>query len=318
VSSLHRLKDTDNNDGGFFVFGDLSVKMEGTFRLQFTLYEVRDKEVEFIKSIQSDDFTVYASKNWPGMAESTFLTRSFSDQGVRLRLRKEPRFRLGQRGPASDDYQPRHYNRGPNPNRRLSHNEYGQPPQQQQLHGQSQRLQDTFSQSQQGYMPAPRNINVPGEYPAYQSQHAHPPNPVLFDNTRKRDFHQASTPGPHDSSHYGQQDEHAMKRLRPEVSDNSLKGQQYAMQNIQPQYGGRQFMEPAPVNSFASFSSYAQPPQPQQLQSQQPQTAPPLPPPQSYNNYAQHPQSAAAQQPGVALPWPFSYDPPPNPNQHYF
>lgn len=41
VSSLHRLKDVDNNDGGFFVFGDLSVKIEGDFRLKFSLFEIR-------------------------------------------------------------------------------------------------------------------------------------------------------------------------------------------------------------------------------------------------------------------------------------
>ena len=28
-------------DGGFFVFGDLSVKIEGDFRLKFTLFEMR-------------------------------------------------------------------------------------------------------------------------------------------------------------------------------------------------------------------------------------------------------------------------------------
>lgn len=28
-------------DGGFFVFGDLSVKIEGEFRLKFTLFEMR-------------------------------------------------------------------------------------------------------------------------------------------------------------------------------------------------------------------------------------------------------------------------------------
>src|SRR5438046_1606297 len=78
VSSLHRLKDTDNTDGGFFVFGDLSVRTEGIFRLQFTLYEFRETEVAYIKFVTSDPFQVHASKNWPGMAESTFLTRSFS------------------------------------------------------------------------------------------------------------------------------------------------------------------------------------------------------------------------------------------------
>jgi hypothetical protein len=28
-------------DGGFFVWGDLSVKVEGDFRLKFTLFEMR-------------------------------------------------------------------------------------------------------------------------------------------------------------------------------------------------------------------------------------------------------------------------------------
>lgn len=110
VSSLHRLKDSDNSDGGFFVFGDLSIKMEGLFRLQFNLFEMRKSEVILIKSVISDAFHVHAAKNFPGMSESTFLTRSFSDQGVRLRLRKEPRALLRKRGPASEDYQPRHYN----------------------------------------------------------------------------------------------------------------------------------------------------------------------------------------------------------------
>jgi hypothetical protein len=112
VSSLHRLKDTDNNDGAFFVFGDLSVKVEGSFRLQFNLYEMRGEDCFHIAEIKSNPFPVHSTKNWPGMAESTFLTRSFSDQGVRLRLRKEPRSLLRKRGPAHDDYAPRRYNKG--------------------------------------------------------------------------------------------------------------------------------------------------------------------------------------------------------------
>ncbi|KAK6344139.1 hypothetical protein TWF696_007782 [Orbilia brochopaga] len=91
VSSLHRLKDIDNTDGGFFVFGDLSVKVEGQFRLRFSLFEISNNEVHYIKSITSSPFTVYPMKNFPGMSESTFLSRSFGDQGVRLRIRKEPR-----------------------------------------------------------------------------------------------------------------------------------------------------------------------------------------------------------------------------------
>jgi hypothetical protein len=40
VSSLYRLKDIDNTDGGFFVFPDLSVRMEGAYRLKFSLFEI--------------------------------------------------------------------------------------------------------------------------------------------------------------------------------------------------------------------------------------------------------------------------------------
>ena len=90
-SSLHKLKDTDNTDGGFFVFGDLSIKQEGEYRLKFTLFKLNNETCTCLASIVSDPFTVYPSKTFPGMSESTFLTRSFSDQGVRLRLRKDSR-----------------------------------------------------------------------------------------------------------------------------------------------------------------------------------------------------------------------------------
>ncbi|KAI9777608.1 MAG: hypothetical protein M1839_008662 [Geoglossum umbratile] len=113
VSSLHRLKDIDNSDGGFFVFGDLSVKLEGEYRLRFSLFEMLKSEVVHIKSIISGRFVVYATKNFPGMSESTFLSRSFGDQGVRLRIRKEPRTLL--KRPAPTALRPDEYSSGPYP-----------------------------------------------------------------------------------------------------------------------------------------------------------------------------------------------------------
>ncbi|BDD58329.1 hypothetical protein MPDQ_000415 [Monascus purpureus] len=104
VSSLHRLKDVDNTDGGFFVFGDLSVKIEGEFRLKFALFEIRKDYVTYLKSILSDRFTVSPPKSFPGMAESTFLSRSFADQGVKLRIRKEPRTVMKRAGPRPEDF----------------------------------------------------------------------------------------------------------------------------------------------------------------------------------------------------------------------
>lgn len=93
ASSVHRLRDTDNAEGGFFVFGDLSVKREGRFRLLFTLYE-RDQDsstasFNYVSELVTNVFTVYPTKLFPGMADSTALTRAFSDQGVKVRLRKD-------------------------------------------------------------------------------------------------------------------------------------------------------------------------------------------------------------------------------------
>ncbi|KAG0276629.1 hypothetical protein BGZ95_007273 [Linnemannia exigua] len=89
VSSLNRLKDVDNSDGGFFVFGDMSARIEGRFRLRFTLFELVEGQVVHVMSISSNPVTVHSSKSFPGMCESTFLSRSFSDQGVRIRIRKD-------------------------------------------------------------------------------------------------------------------------------------------------------------------------------------------------------------------------------------
>lgn len=49
------------------------------------------REIVQLAVVYSDVFTVYSPKLFPGMSESTFLTRSFSDQGVRIRIRKENR-----------------------------------------------------------------------------------------------------------------------------------------------------------------------------------------------------------------------------------
>ncbi|KAK3811445.1 MAG: velvet factor-domain-containing protein [Linnemannia gamsii] len=89
VSSLNRLKDVDNSDGGFFVFGDISVRIEGRFCLRFTLFELIEGQVVHVMTSISNAMTVHSSKTFPGMLESTFLSRSFSDQGVRIRIRKD-------------------------------------------------------------------------------------------------------------------------------------------------------------------------------------------------------------------------------------
>ncbi|CAK7265864.1 hypothetical protein SEPCBS57363_001798 [Sporothrix epigloea] len=89
VSSLHRLKDSSDRDGAFFVFGDVGCRTEGKYRLRFTLYQMQKLECVQLTSTVSDAFQVYLPRFFPGLAQSTYMTRSFNDQGVRLRLRKE-------------------------------------------------------------------------------------------------------------------------------------------------------------------------------------------------------------------------------------
>ncbi|KAI8888353.1 hypothetical protein K501DRAFT_173345, partial [Backusella circina FSU 941] len=91
VQSLHKLKDTNNEEGAFFIFSDINIRIEGTFKLKFTLFQIVGLDVKCVCAILSNPFTVYPSKFFPGMSESTLLTRLFSDQGVRIRIRKEAR-----------------------------------------------------------------------------------------------------------------------------------------------------------------------------------------------------------------------------------
>ncbi|KAH7882003.1 velvet factor-domain-containing protein [Phlebopus sp. FC_14] len=95
VSSLYHLKDTENRneDAGFFVFPDLSVRTEGSYRLKLSLFEVVGNTVRHCKSIYSAPFYVYTAKKFPGMEESTPLSCSLADQGIKIRIRKDIRVR---------------------------------------------------------------------------------------------------------------------------------------------------------------------------------------------------------------------------------
>lgn len=68
VSSLHRLKDISNKDGGFFVFGDISVKVQGTFRLHFSLFDLH-------KYADITSYDVSASANPPQRYQRGHVSR---------------------------------------------------------------------------------------------------------------------------------------------------------------------------------------------------------------------------------------------------
>ncbi|KAJ6447798.1 velvet factor-domain-containing protein [Mycena vitilis] len=60
------------SDAGFFVFPDLSVRTEGSYRLKLSLFEVVGNDVRHCKSIYSAPFYVYTAKKFPGV-EGAFL-----------------------------------------------------------------------------------------------------------------------------------------------------------------------------------------------------------------------------------------------------
>lgn len=94
VSGLHHLRDLDGFDQAFFVFPDLSVRVEGWFRLKLILYETVGEHVYFCSSVYTQPFCVYPPKRFPGMNESSALSRCFAQQGLKMRIRSSARGRM--------------------------------------------------------------------------------------------------------------------------------------------------------------------------------------------------------------------------------
>ncbi|KAF7332315.1 Velvet domain-containing protein [Mycena kentingensis (nom. inval.)] len=99
-SNGYRLLDEHRKPGIFFLFQDLSVRTEGTFRLRLRLMnvgappapepgatEVHTSVSPVLAQIYSEPFTVYSAKRFPGVPETTALSIAFGNQGLKLPLR---------------------------------------------------------------------------------------------------------------------------------------------------------------------------------------------------------------------------------------
>ena len=117
---------------GYFIFPDLSVRHEGKYRLSFNLFEelkeAKDADAEpatnnpdhqntrllksspmapqshvhFRLEVKSEPFVVYSAKKFPGLAESTALSRVVAEQGCRVRIRRDVRMRRRDTKPSKD------------------------------------------------------------------------------------------------------------------------------------------------------------------------------------------------------------------------
>ena len=126
AASAFRLSDTDDKIGIWFVLQDLSVRTEGlfrydprglallpfsaqlthtqTYRLRFSFVNVgvppsngsingnpsvNTGKAPVLASAFSDVFQVFSAKKFPGVCESTALSKCFATQGIKIPIRKE-------------------------------------------------------------------------------------------------------------------------------------------------------------------------------------------------------------------------------------
>ncbi|KAI9332829.1 velvet factor-domain-containing protein [Obelidium mucronatum] len=83
------LNDTENNPGIFFIYNDLAVRSSGLFRLKFALYKMHAMRGSTppIAVAFSSVFQVYSPKEFPGVTETTELSKCFARQGVNIRMK---------------------------------------------------------------------------------------------------------------------------------------------------------------------------------------------------------------------------------------
>jgi hypothetical protein len=93
---------------GYFIFPDLSIRHEGNYHLSFSLFETTKEEkdfdldpsepdlplgVDWRMEIKTNPFQVFSAKKFPGLMESTQLSKTVADQGCRVRIRRDVRMR---------------------------------------------------------------------------------------------------------------------------------------------------------------------------------------------------------------------------------
>ncbi|KAG0208555.1 hypothetical protein BGX33_006185 [Mortierella sp. NVP41] len=107
VVSPTLLLNEDNQLGWYFTFPDLSVRTEGVYTLKFSLMQFANFDFDehggshasmLIAEETSEPFTVYSAKKFPGMTESTELSKAFAKQGFKIPIRNDLRVRKTNEG----------------------------------------------------------------------------------------------------------------------------------------------------------------------------------------------------------------------------
>ncbi|KAJ2081625.1 hypothetical protein H4R24_002202 [Coemansia sp. RSA 988] len=104
VSSAHHVRDLGDKLGCFFCFPDIRVRHPGRYRLRFSLLQLPHTNRETTEPTRilcnelSEPFRVYSPKEFPGVDESTPLTKKLAAQGVGIPIRNKGRLRYDNGG----------------------------------------------------------------------------------------------------------------------------------------------------------------------------------------------------------------------------
>ncbi|CAD0084101.1 unnamed protein product [Aureobasidium vineae] len=98
--NANHLRDPSGKEGHWFVLQDLSVRTEAVFRLKMSFFDVGAGSSDggsklstgkrpVLATVFSDPFQVFSAKKFPGVIESTELSKCFAGQGIKIPIRKD-------------------------------------------------------------------------------------------------------------------------------------------------------------------------------------------------------------------------------------
>ncbi|ORY29928.1 hypothetical protein BCR33DRAFT_703616 [Rhizoclosmatium globosum] len=90
LSECHSLQDPSFNHGLYFIFPDLSVRIKpGKFRLKFDLYSLipTGQKSSPLRTVISNTFEVFRGTDFPGLEETSALSRCFARQGIPIKMK---------------------------------------------------------------------------------------------------------------------------------------------------------------------------------------------------------------------------------------
>ncbi|KAF9583927.1 hypothetical protein BGW38_008086 [Lunasporangiospora selenospora] len=94
------LNNAEGKPGWYFSFPDLSIRTEGVYTLKFSLMRFGSENGHastLVTEVVSNPFTVYSAKKFPGMTESTELSKAFAKQGLKIPIRNDLRVKKADR-----------------------------------------------------------------------------------------------------------------------------------------------------------------------------------------------------------------------------